>query len=389
MGEPGEGAMATAAALLEHARRKTGLDDFGEMTFVEPLELFLQGCHTTARLNHTGAQVFPRVLVRHLANRLYLHDHLAGRPGAETTPPSVALVITGLPRTGTTVLHNLLALDPANRVLRLWEALHPVPSAEGPFSEAMLVEQARAWLARLYELAPSFRMVHGATAEGPEECDALLQNELASQHFEDMVHAEVYSRWLDHVSLRRQYASFARQLSVLDEGGDGRSWVLKSPSHLGHLDDLVHQFPAALIVHCHRRPVEAITSHASLVSIVRRPYSDHVRGDVVGEHVLRRGTVALERALSVRRAEGNDRFVDVGYETLRTEPLVVVARLYERLGRRLDDTTAMAMRWWLAEHPQHGHGVHRYLVADFGLDGGRIERSFARYLRRFADYLGG
>jgi hypothetical protein len=106
-------------------------------------------------------------------------------------------------------------------VLRLWEALHPVP-AGGRFSEEALVDQARTWLARLYQLAPEVRVVHGATAEGPEECDALLQNEFTSQHFEDMVQAEPYSRWLDHAPLSRQYASLALQLAVLDAGGDGR-----------------------------------------------------------------------------------------------------------------------------------------------------------------------
>ncbi len=376
----------TSPALLADARQKTGLNDFGEMGFVEPLELFLEAALTTGQLNPTGLRVLPKVLLRHLVNRLYLHDHLERQPHVVADPP-VALVITGLPRTGTTVLHNLLALDPVHRVLRLWEALHPVPHADGSFSQEALVDQARRWLTRLYELAPSFRMVHGATAEGPEECDALLQNEFASQHFEDMVHAEAYSRWLDHVSLRRQYASLALQLSVLDQGGNGRRWVLKSPSHLGHLDDVVQQFPAAVIVHCHRHPVEAIPSHASLVAIVRRPYSDEVRGEVVGEHALRRGMVAMDRALSVRGAGASDRFVDVGFEALRRDPLAVVARLYERLGRRLDETTAAAMRRWLAEHPQHRHGIHRYRLADFGLDAERVDRSFADYLRRFAEHL--
>lgn len=387
MAEPG-GAELVVPSLLEEARRRTGLFDAGEDGFSDTLERYVQSCHATGELNETGKHVLPKVLVRHLANRLYLQDHLRRHPQLATSRAAVSLVITGLPRTGTTLLHNLLALDPNHRVLRLWEALHPLPpAAEGRFSRPALLAQARTWLERLYELAPAFRLIHEARPEGPEECDALFQNDFASQHLEDMVEVEAYSRWLDRARLRREYASFSRQLAVLTGPGDG-SWVLKSPSHLGHLDDLVEAFPHALVVHCHRHPVPAIASHASLVATVRQPYTDRMVPAAIGRHVLRRGEASMSRALQVRTAMAPGAVVDIAYAELRRQPLAVVATLYDRLGRTLEQATTNAMRGWLADNPQHKHGPHRYELANFGLDTATVEKSFASYMAHFGWAIG-
>ena len=367
--------------LMDKARQVAGGRTWTDLSFLAALELLVGSCGATAALNPRGRGVLHGVVVRHLVNRLLIEGEVAARPEVSSQPVGPAIVITGLPRTGTTLLHNLLARDPALRPLRLWEALRPVPpDPEDGRSEDQLVRQAQAWLERTYELVPGFRSIHAATAEGPEECDSLLQNDFASQHFDDMFDAATYSEWLATAPLRREYRSYARQLNVLRRSEDRtRPWVLKSPSHLGHLDALLEACPDATIVHCHRHPAEAVPSYASLVLTLRRAYSEDVSPTHVGHQAMRRCETALARALAIRGA-AEHRFVDVAYGDLVRQPVVTVARLYEQLGRRLASEVEASMRTWLSRHPQHEHGRHRYSGAGFGLSDQALTDAFASYL---------
>ena len=379
--------------LLEEAASRSGLGDYGDLGFTSNLELLLDSCRETAALNPVGETVLHKVVVRHLRNRLYLQAFVSSQPDRARPPVpaslagtglSAPLVVTGLPRTGTTLLHNLLALDPGHRVLRFWEALHPVPPdpARGT-SERALVAAAEAWLERLYALAPRFRAIHGATARGPEECDALLQNSFASQHFDDMFRAESYSAWLNASPLAEEYAYYARQLAVLTRPEDaGRRWVLKSPSHLGYLATLRSVLPGAVVVHCHRDPCEAVASYASLVLAVREPNTDRVSPAEVGRHALRRSAVAMDRALAARDAGGGEGFADVAYTDLVADPVGTVRSLYRRLGAALDDGTAEAMAAWVGANPRHRHGPHRYTLEQFDLTPADVRDRLAAYTER-------
>lgn len=373
----------SAASLLEEAAARAGLSDWGDRGFTHTLELLLDSCQETAALSPLGWDVLHKVVLRHLRNRLYLQAHLATRPGAGR-PVDAPVVITGLPRTGTTLLQNLLALDPANRVLRFYEALHPLPAdpARGTTQES-LVARAEVWLERLYALAPGFSAIHASSARGPEECDALLQNSFASQHFDDMFRAVAYSTWLNSANLADEYSYYAQQLRVLTPPDDARRWVLKSPSHLGYLDTLLATFPGAVIVHCHRHPVEAVGSYASLVESVRAPYTDAMSPADIGSHALRRCAVATRRALDVRDRSGPASFVDIGYRDLVGGPIATVRRLYARLDRELGEQAAAAMTAWLADNPQHKHGRHTYRLEHFGLDPETVAEHLGDYAARF------
>jgi hypothetical protein len=371
---------------MTEAAAMTGHDDWGDTGFVEPLTVLIESCAATGRLNVTGWQVLRSVALRHLRNRLYVQAHLDRRPEVAARPLGSPVFITGLPRTATSLLHNLLAQDPRHRFLRLWEALHPVPPEDGHGpDEATLARRAETWLERFYAMNPGFRTIHPLTARGPEECDALLQNAFASQHFDDMFDAEAYSRWFYHATLDRAYAHYALQLRGLsdDRETDGRRWVLKSPGHLGHLDSLLRAVPGALVLHCHRDPVEAVPSYASLILTARAAHSDEVSAAAIGEQALRRCATALDRALAARAAVGEDRFFDVSYPALVADPLPTVARIYEWLGRSLDHAVEESMRQWLDDHPRDAHGTHRYDPGDFDLPADRVTPAFAAYLQRF------
>lgn len=358
---------------------------------MENLRLLVDSCRRTAALNPLGAQVLGKVVVRHLVNGLRLAEVQDRNPDLSDRGPDVAVVITGLPRTGTTLLHKLVALDPGSRVLRLWEALSPVPrAATDSDARSGRIAAAESWLERYLELVPEMRTIHSLSADGPEECDALLQNAFASQHLDDMFDARDYSHWLYGADLTEEYAGHASQLRVLESSDDTppRPWMLKSPSHLAHLGTLAATYPGALIVQCHRDPTEAVPSWASLVSAVRRPYADDLSPAVVGEQCLQRSVVSTERAQAVRQTLGDDRFVDVAYRALVDDPVAVVAGIYQRLGRPLAKEVEGQMRAFVAGNPQHKHGRHRYDMARFGLDASRVERALAAYRDRFGWALG-
>ena len=375
-------------ALMEKASRIAGGRQWADLGFRPALELLLESCSAAGALSERGRRVLDSMVVRHLANRLLIEAAVEERPGVAALPVGPAVVVTGLPRTGTTLLHNLLAADPSWRPLRMWEALHPVPAdgADGR-SQAELVRQAATWLEQLYELVPGFRAIHAATPDGPEECDALLQNDFASHHLDDMFDAPAYSAWLATAPLRKEYRSYVGQLNLLRRPEEGAMpWVLKSPSHLGHLDALIEACPEATIVHCHRHPAEAVPSYASLILSLRRAYSDEVSPAAVGRQALNRCRSAMTRALAVR-VEDPDRFIDVSYVELVRRPEATVAALYERLDRSRPEAFEASVGDWLARHPQHQHGVHRYTLADFSLDTAELEAAFGPYLEASASSL--
>ena len=345
----------------------------GDVPFEANLRRLVESCDGTAALNATGRDVLHKVAVRHLRNLRYLEDHVAAHPEVGDAPLDGAIVVTGLPRTGTTLLHNLLACDPTHRILRFWEALHPVPDHR---NSGELQAQAGRWLEGFYRLVPEFRAIHAATPNGPEECDALLQNTFASQHFDDMFDARDYSAWLASATLAQEYRHYALQLRVL---GGGAPWALKSPSHLGHLDALLDVLPGCTVVVCHRHPHEAVASYASLIHALRRAYSDAVDPTTVGRQALARTSTAMRRADGVRASRPDATFVDVSYRALVTDPVAVVRTVYERRGRPLDTGAERRMREWVGANPQHKHGTHRYGLAEFGLTPDDIDAAFAGY----------
>lgn len=373
---------SVARAAADIAGRRDGQG----VQFDTGLRLLLRSCADTGALTDVGRRVLRSMAVRRVVNQHRISDYTRRHPDVAEGSVRGCMVITGLPRTGTTLLHNLLALDEEARFVRLWEALQPAPGTEQQ-SEAELIEQASTWLQRFYELVPEFRAIHPLTPEGPEECDALLQNAFASQHLEDMFDAQAYSSWLTHADLRAEYDYYVLQLRILSHGEQPRPWVLKSPGHLGHLDALLAALPDAVVVYCHRNPCEAVSSHASLVCALRRHYSARVSAPQVARQSLQRLSAATSRALAVRDRVGPRRFIDVAFPALVRDPLRTVDAIYERLGRHPSDDSRRAMQRWSAANPRDKHGVHRYEQSDFGLTPQDVTTAFEPYLDRFHDLL--
>jgi len=375
-----------ADALIEQARRETGLEDFGDPGIEEGLGVLLEALENEARLHAVGRIAARRDVVHLLKNRLRLEADRQRWPGIARQQIRAPLFIVGMPRSGTTLLHGLLGQDPVCRVPRAWEVMHPspppAPHARGVDPRIARAEREMRWLDRL---APDFRVVHTVGAMQPQECIAITSHTFASARFHTTYWVPGYQAWLCRQDPGPVYAYHRRFLQHLHWRGDGERWVLKAPAHLFGLEALFRTYPDAAVVHTHRDPVQALASVASLSAVLQGAFSDRVDLPAIGQEVAERWHAGVERAWQVReRLAGlRERFFDVHYRDLAHDPMAVVRGVYAHFGWRLSEEARERMRHFLASNPKGKHGRHRYSLRTFGLDPERESRRFEAYRAHF------
>ena len=368
----------SAAQLIEKAQRRARVDDFGEPDFFEALSRLLESCHREARLNVIGRLALRNDVVRILCNRLFLvrdrqtHAEIAEQ---EIREP---VFIVGLPRSGTTLLHTLLAADPAHRVPLTWEVMSPSP----PDLEDRhrRVREANRDLAMLRWLAPTFESVHATGPELPQECVSLMSPTFTSDQFDTMYNIPSYRAWFFGQDLRPAYAFHRRFLQHLQFRRSAERWILKAPAHMFAAPALLSIYPDAKFVQLHREPVDAVASVSSLVTILRRVFSDAIDPIQVGADAMVYWSEALKTFLRVRDQLPADRVCDLHYEEVRHDPVAATRRVYEHFRWTLERQVEEAMRVLLGEQNSRGNGEHRYDAKYFGLNG---TDAFAEYCERF------
>lgn len=362
---------------------RTGRSDFGpEDGWRSGLERLTEDLRRHARLTPIGRLATHRHLVDLLANRLWLEDDRKRHPETAAAPVRAPLFIVGLPRTGTTLLHMLLAQDPQNRVPETWEVMHPAP-AEGP--ERKRVSRAGRELAWMERLAPGFRIMHPLAPRLPQECIAIDSHTFQSHEFQSTHNVPDYQRWLERRDRRDVYRYHRRFLQYLQWQRPGERWVLKAPAHLFGLAELLEVYPDAGIVQTHRNPLEVMASLASLSTMLRAAFSESADRHAIGAEMSRRWGDGVLQALKQRDngALPAGQFIDIDYREAVREPIETIARIYSRVGRTLSREAERAMREFLAANPKDKHGRHRYSLEEFGLDAEREGRRFAGYRARF------
>lgn len=372
-----------AEALLEEARRATGLSDFGPADFREGLRVLCETYAGTARLTERGARRTRRRLVQLLATRLRVEEAKRRHPEILERPIRRPVYLTGLPRTGTSALFNLLARDPAARPLLLWEAIFPDPIELAPGEPDPRYEAIKAHYERGREKNPEFTKIHYASADTPEECVMLLAHTFRDVQLGVEPLMEPYASWFRRQDLRPAYAYYRGLLQMLDWQRPGERWLLKSPAHLWALDVLVEMFPDACLVLTHRNPLECIGSYCSMIEALmaeREGLDPRQLGETVLEYLAR----SLERGLAARDRSDPDRFLDVDYRDLVDDPLGVARRIHAHFGLPLPAEAEAAMARHVREHPRGRHGTHEYGLEPYGLSPGRIRERLAFYLDRFA-----
>jgi len=294
--------------------------------------------------------------------------------------------VIGLPRTGTSILHELLAQDPANRVPMTWEVMHPWPPPErASFASDARIAQVEKHFSGIDRVLPGFQAMHPMGARLPQECVALTAHDFASLIFHTSYRVPSYQTWLDRADLHPVYASHRRWLQYLQWRCPAERWVLKSPGHLWALDALLAIYPDARIVQTHRDPLEVVASLVSLITKLRGLGSDAVDPVEIGADWAGRLAAGLRLASDAREraAGGPARFFDLRFGDLMGRELEQVRRIYEHFGMQLLPEAEARMRRFLAENPRDKHGTHRYSLDFAGLEAERLRPAFAEYQRRF------
>lgn len=372
------------ARLMEKASRKSGLTDYGTNDFQHPFEILADSINHEARLNGFGRLVTRMRLLGVLKNRLRTEWFFSRYPEIEQVRLHPVVVITGLQRTGTTLLHRLLSSDPRFRALLSWEAINPAPFIDtNNFSDDRRFKKAKSAENALAYLSPDFFAVHPVEAESPEEDVILLDFAFRSTVPESTLRVPTYSKWLETVDHRPAYGYMARLLKLLQWQHSAERWILKSPHHLEYLDILLELFPNAKIIHTHRDPCTTLASFCSMISHGRGVFSDHVDPKEVGSHWARKVERLIGRTMEVRENAAKEMFLDIYYSDLISDPILQVERIYRFLDMELEEGTKAVMEESLRKNVQYRYGIHRYSLKWFGLSRDEIKERFSGYYKRY------
>jgi Sulfotransferase family len=374
-----------AQALIARAQRRSHLADFGDFPFERPLQLLLQACGKEADLSLFGGAALRWDTVRFLSNLLRLRDEEKRAPEILDEQIARPLIIAGLPRSGTTFLHVLLAEDQANFVPRVWQLIHPYPSTRPGAGRDRRPQQVDRQLRMFQLLAPQFRRLHPIGADSPQECSEITAHLFASLRFDTTYRIPSYRQWLDdtgHLDAYRFHKRFLQHLQY--QAGRAGHWVLKCPDHIFALPAIRAVYPDADLVFVHRDPVAVLASVARLTEVLRRPFTRHVDRAGIGREDSERWLAAAGLMVA---ATDEDRFaspiLNIHYSDLVADPSGTVAALYRHVGRILDDATAARIARRVAANPNGGYTRRRAQLEDYGLDPAREHQRYASYMARF------
>jgi hypothetical protein len=376
-----------AGLLLQAAQDRTGLDDFGAPTFRDGLDRLVDGLNTEARLNDLGKVIAPEGLVSHLANRLQVVDWHRRHPEIAATDVTPPVVMIGMGRTGTTILHDLLGQDPANRIPRTWEVDQPCPPPEtATYETDPRIAESQARIDMAYEARPVMRSMHPMGARLGQECIVFMGSEFKSGIFLSQYNLPSYMRWLNHeADMEPAYRWHRGFLQLLQWHHPGERWILKSGAHLWALPALMAEYPEAVLVQTHRDPRRIIASLTSLFAVVHATASDGVTVAGVAAEWADPVLDALDRSVTARE-DGTippGRVLDVQYTEFLDDPVATLRAIYSHLGAELAPELESRMRSFFADNDAQKFGRHGYTWADTGLDAGEVMEKAKRYCEYF------
>jgi hypothetical protein len=374
--------------LMQEAQsRAGGLQDLGSGPFIEPLQRFIDSLECDGRLNAIGRLIAKERILGHTVSRLgYVNDRKRF-PEIEKQQIVRPVFIIGLPRTGTTILHDILAQDPANRAPMTWETMFPSPPPEtATFESDPRIEACAATFPDIDALIPGFKAMHPMGARLSQECVTMMGEAMCTPLFHNQFRVPTYQDWVDQeADFSHVYNFHHQQLQHLQSRHRLDRWVLKTGAHMWGLEHLLATYPDARIVFTHRDPVESMTSYASLTSLVRTMGSDEVDRQEIARDWTARLRRAVAHALDVRDAREYPEaiFYDMHFSDFVSDQFGVVETIYETLGLPMSKQGEARMRAFVDENPKGKHGEHTYTPEEFGVDPNEVRREFQPYIERF------
>ncbi len=372
----------TPDALMAAAAERTGLSGWGAVDFRSRLELLCGALRTEAGLSDTGVGVVFEQLVGNLVNRLRLEALIAAHPEIDSIPIERPIIICGLPRSGTTHLHNLIAADPAMRYLPYWESLEPFPASDEAGEQGRR-ERCAMGLGMVDAAMPYFKRMHEMAVDHAHEEIQLLANDISGMLFETTYYVPSFAADYKAHDQRPSYAHLKRQLQALQWLRGGTRWVLKSPQHLEQFSVLYDTFPDATFVVTHRDPVEVTRSMVTMVAYGARMACEHPDPAAIGRYWLGRTEDLLNGCLRDRDVLPAAQSIDVRFGDFMADEDATLAAIYEMAGQPYGEKARTAMAAFTAQHPRGRHGEVRYDMASLGLDTEDVARRLRAYRDRF------
>lgn len=373
--------------LMDQARSRTGLSDFGEESFLEPLSRLVDSINRECQPTEVGAIAIPEMLTSQLAIRLEIEDWYARHPEIEDEQIVAPLICASMPRSGTTALGFILAEDPNTRVLRQWEAYHPCPPPETATAHtdpriALAQQESDAFEALIPELVKMLPR----SVTGPQECYIIKSYAFSAYGYDALFNVPSYVEWLVHSrdALRTGYRYHRRVLKLLQWRTQPRRWSLRTPEHLFAMDAIDEVYPDAQFVMTHRDPVKVLPSLSSLMYEIRRAHVTNAEPEAHGRRQQEYWAMGIERAMAFRDRVGESRFFDISHRRQVADPAEQIPALYRKLGWEYDPSLTARIQRWQETYPKRANPVS---PAFFGLEPAELAKRYRFYSDRFAKFL--
>lgn len=371
--------------IISSAIRTAGHSDFGSVDVLDGLARLVVALAETADLHPFGKFYTKKVITGLLINRLRLNKLWQQHAEIVSNKIESPLIILGLPRTGTSLLVNLLSKAPEHRYLANWETTVSQVPPEGNYSLADDPRRKQGQFLMKFQdyLVPQMKNMHEFHFDGPEECTPLLMQSFTTKAFSEMYEIPGYFKWLENASHKETYRHHKRILQTLQWKYPGRRWLLKSPLHMEAIHDLLETYPDACLVQTHRDPVKVVPSYASLCATFRGITKASIDPHKMGEYVMTSWSSYLRTYLHSRSQLDQSRFIDIQYSSLKSDPIGTVEQIYEYFGFPLSVEAKNSMQHFLALQ-QSRKSTHFYTARDYGLTPALIRDSFKDYIDLFS-----
>lgn len=367
--------------LHDAARAEVGMDNFGADHYAESLDRLCRSINEDADLNPYGRLIMAMALKGALVNRLVLARLRADAPERLSGPIPAPIIVTGLPRTGTTFLHRLLAADPAHASLPLWQLNRPIPRGPGDTAEAR-IKAIDDLIGLRRQITPELDAVHLVRPDAPEECMWMAAPSMLSRLYYNMAPVHGWLHWYVRTDKTARYAEYRELLTYLSAGYPGKRLVLKSPDHLDGIVELMEMLPDARVICTHRDMGEQFASYMSLGRATKTIATNCLDAGAEAAAVTDMFDQSIAH-MDAARARFPDRLIDVAYTDLMADPLASVSRIYDFAGLRLPESRRDALAEHHAKNPKNKHGKHDYSLDEFGVSEAWLRTHFADYAARF------
>ena len=374
-----------AKEIIDQAKSETGLSDLGEPLFLEGLNRLIDSINNEANLNEIGIQAQPIRIKGLLSNRLRFEEDLKKFPEILEQQIIAPIVIVGLPRTGSTMTHRLLASDPNHTAMLWWEGRYPalLPGEKRGDVEARM-KLGKAEVDAVVAASPEALDIHPWDYKGADEEILLLEHNFLSTVPESFMALPSYSEWIeeqDHTLAYEDLKKFIQYLQWQNPGREKKRWVLKSPHHLGFINKMISVFPDAKIIQTHRDPVKTVPSFCSMCANLFEPLTTNFDKVFIGKHWSNKLTRALNHCMNISEKHP-DNFLDLEFLNMIKDPIDEMKKIYEFIGEPFGEKTEVAMEAWREEN-KHEMGAHKYSLEEYDLTESQINDNFAKYQQKY------